>query len=115
MAMVAHSRPQLAPWVGLIYVLPTVWCAVHFGLRGGMLAASASGLLLLAGAGVMEFAYPVVGSDRHGTVFFAGLVLLSVLGAVTGAFQEGRERMAADLEMAEERLRRASRLSRHDR
>lgn len=109
-AIVAHGRPQAAPWLALIYALPILWCAVNFGLRGGVLAASASGVLLLVGSAAMSVVAPTTDAIEHGTTYFAVLILLSLLGAATGAFQQERDQLAARLELAEERLRRAARL-----
>jgi len=110
MAAIAHFKPGFAQWVFLFYLLPIVWSAIHYGLRGGVLTASACGVLLLTGAGVMEFLSPSDAAATHATISFAVPILLSVVGAAAGAFQTERERMVAELEMAERRLHRASQL-----
>ena len=48
--------PTGGSWAVLLYIVPILWSALEYGLRGGILAASGSGLFYLIGTAWMEAA-----------------------------------------------------------
>ncbi|MFL6197684.1 MAG: HD domain-containing phosphohydrolase [Thermoanaerobaculia bacterium] len=96
--------PRGGSWAVLLYVIPILWSGNQYGLRGGVLAASASGLFYLAGAwwiGVSGFGD---GADVWSRC--ADLVILSLVGAFVGRSREHEVRMRDELADSNRLLRR---------
>jgi hypothetical protein len=97
--------PDAAVWLTMLYLLPVLWAAINYGLRGGVLAASAAGILFLVGRSLTETG-PRLG-DPEATALYANVLALSLVGALFGAGQE-REATLRD------RLAESNRLLRND-
>ena len=83
-APLAAVSPAGGSWLAVLYLVPVVGAAHAFGLRGGALAASVSGVLFLAVVGlVASFAGEVPAESQH-LALYAQLLLLSPLGAYLG-------------------------------
>lgn len=105
-APVSRFLPQAGPWVLLVYLVPVLGAALDYGLRGGVTAASASGIAYLAGSsGLAALAGEALGIDPW--VAAANFLILSLAGAFVG---ESREAEAG----ARDELRDANRLLRQD-
>jgi len=103
---IARLLPQSGPWVLLVYLVPVLGAALDYGLRGGILAASASGIAFLAGmSGVAALSGDAGGIDLW--VSGADFLILSLAGAFIG---ESREAEA----LTRDELRDANRLLRQD-
>lgn len=98
--------PQSGPWILLVYLVPILGAALDYGLRGGILAASASGVVYLVGlSGLTALSGGAEGLDLW--VYAADFLILSLAGAFVG---ESREAEA----LTREELRDANRLLKHD-
>ncbi|HZI63378.1 MAG TPA: HD domain-containing phosphohydrolase [Thermoanaerobaculia bacterium] len=97
--------PDAAVWLTMLYLVPVLWAAINYGLRGGVLAASAAGILFLIGRSLTG-AGPRLG-DPEATALYANVLALSLVGALFGAGQE-REATLRD------RLAESNRLLRND-
>ncbi len=73
-------------WIALLYLLPVLWGARRFGLRGGVLAASLSGVVHLLGTGLLTLGLPAVAD--HPLSLYAHFLLLSPVGAYLGWARE---------------------------
>jgi hypothetical protein len=98
--------PRGIEWTPLVYLLPILWAALRYGLRGGILAASGSGICHLAGlaglvvlAGLTELR-PEVWTER------ADLLILSVAGALVGWSRQREVRLREELIESNRLLRR---------
>lgn len=69
-------------WIALLYLVPVLRGARSYGLRGGVLTASASGIVYLVGTGLLARLLPAI--DPHPLSLYAQLVLLSPVGAYLG-------------------------------
>ena len=96
--------PRGGSWAVLLYVIPILWSAHQYGLRGGVLAASASGLFYLAGAWWIAAAGFGDGADVWSRC--ADLVILSLVGAFVGRSREHEVRMRDELADSNRLLRR---------
>jgi hypothetical protein len=98
--------PRGIEWTPLVYLLPILWAALRYGLRGGILAASGSGICHLAGlAGLVVLAgltglRPEVWTER------ADLLILSVAGALVGWSRQREVRLREELIESNRLLRR---------
>lgn len=98
--------PHGMGWTTLLYLLPILWAALHHGERGGVLAASGSGvchLLGLAGIAVL------VGGTGLGNEVWSGradLLILSVAGALVGWSRDREVRLREELIESNRLLRR---------
>jgi HD domain-containing protein len=103
---VVWRLPQGNGWTTLLYLLPILWAALRHGLRGGILAASGSGvchLLGLAGMAVLQ------GVTQLGSEVWAGradLLVLSVAGAMVGWSRDREVRLRDELIESNRLLRR---------
>jgi hypothetical protein len=103
---VSRFLPQAGPWILLVYLVPVLGAALDFGLRGGILAAAASGIAYLAGSsGLAALSGEAGGIDLW--VSAADFLILSLAGAFVG---ESREAEA----LTRDELRDANRLLRQD-
>ena len=103
-APVGGLLPESGPWVVLAYLVPILWAAQSYGLRGGVLAASASGLAWLLGLAGMAV---LTGDPGPGFWVHAGpFLVLSLLGAFVGASREQEARLRQELMDANRLLRR---------
>ncbi|HEX4959984.1 MAG TPA: HD domain-containing phosphohydrolase [Thermoanaerobaculia bacterium] len=75
--------PGVRGWAVLLYLLPVLWAALHYGLRGGILAASGSGVCHLVGLAILA---AISGSGLGSEVWSgrADLLILSLAGALVG-------------------------------
>ncbi len=98
--------PQGSGWATILYLLPILWAALHHGERGGILAASGSGvchLLGLAGIAVL------LGATGLGNQVWAGradLLILSIAGALVGWSRDREVRLREALIESNRLLRR---------
>lgn len=102
---VTHLLPQSGPWILLIYLVPILGASLDYGLRGGVLAASTSGIIYLAGLSGLTALSGAEGIDLW--VYAADFLILSLAGAFIG---ESREAEA----LTRDELRDANRLLKHD-
>ena len=84
-------------WFALLYLVPILWGSTSQGLRGGVLAASSSGVAYLVGSTINAALLSRYFGHQEILSQFAGLVIFSLVGAVTGAFQQARLRAESDL------------------
>jgi hypothetical protein len=97
--------PRGGTWAVLLYVVPILWSALEYGLRGGILATSASGVCYLAGIAWMAAAgFPSPEADLWART--ADLLILSLVGAFVGRSREHEVRMRDELEGSNRLLRR---------
>ena len=96
--------PRGGSWAVLLYVIPILWSGNQYGLRGGVLAASASGLFYLVGASWIAAAGFGDGVDVWSRC--ADLVILSLVGAFVGRSREHEVRMRDELADSNRLLRR---------
>jgi hypothetical protein len=101
----AWRLPRGNEWTTLVYLLPILWAALRYGLRGGVLAASASGVCHLLGlaALVLRFGPPAVHEVWSGR---ADLLILSVAGALVGWSRQREVRLREELVESNRLLRR---------
>jgi HD domain len=99
--------PRAGSWAVLLYVVPILWAALEYGLRGGILATSASGLCYLGGlAGIGWLAAANAGPPVDLWACSADLLILSLVGAFVGRSREHEVRMRDELESSNRLLRR---------
>ena len=98
--------PRGNEWTTLVYLLPILWAALHYGMRGGLLAASGSGICHLLGlAGLVVLA----GRSEIGNEVWSGradLLILSVAGALVGWSRQRELRLREELIESNRLLRR---------
>jgi len=85
-----HLSPQFGGWLSLLYLVPILSGSINRGLRGGVLVASGSGVAYLVGSAVSSALLSRQVSHDEVLGQFVGLVILSLVGAITGAFQQSR-------------------------
>ncbi|HEX2162812.1 MAG TPA: HD domain-containing phosphohydrolase [Thermoanaerobaculia bacterium] len=105
-APVAAAVPAIAPWVAVLYLLPVVAAAQTYGLRGGALAASVSGLAFLVALRLAELTIGwTVADPFHPLPLYAQLLVLSPLGAYLGQARERESRLRRELTLHHRLLR----------
>ena len=97
--------PRGGSWAVLLYVVPILWSALEYGLRGGILATSASGICYLAGLAWLAGA-GYAGSSADLWARSADLLILSLVGAFVGRSREHEVRMRDELANSNRLLRR---------
>lgn len=97
--------PRGGAWAVLLYVVPILAAALEYGLRGGILATSASGLCYLAGIAWLAAA-GYAGSPADLWARSADLLILSLVGAFVGRSREHEVRMRDELASSNRLLRR---------
>lgn len=97
--------PRGGAWAVLLYVVPILWSALEYGLRGGILATSASGLCYLGGVAWLAAA-GYAGSPADLWARSADLLILSLVGAFVGRSREHEVRMRDELQSSNRLLRR---------
>ncbi|HEX2225241.1 MAG TPA: HD domain-containing phosphohydrolase, partial [Thermoanaerobaculia bacterium] len=93
----ASLFPRGGGWTLLLYLIPILWAALRFGLRGGMLASSASGACFLFGLAVM---IQGAGARNPGALLvsdYAELLVLILVGVIVGAFSQEQTRLRDEL------------------
>ncbi len=85
-----HVNPHYGGWLALLYLVPILWGSISRGLRGGVLVASGSAVAFLVGSAVSSSFLPRAVNHDEVLGQFVGLVILSVVGAITGVFQQAR-------------------------
>ncbi|HYO15205.1 MAG TPA: HD-GYP domain-containing protein [Thermoanaerobaculia bacterium] len=99
--------PEGAGWITLLYLGPILWAAFNRGLRGGVLAASGSGLAYLLGLAWMAAAAGAAGAERKELWANRGdLLILSVGAALVGWSREREIRVRDELVETNRLLRR---------
>ena len=96
--------PRGGSWAVLLYVIPILWSALEYGLRGGILAASGSGLFYILGASWIAAAGFGEGVDVWARC--PDLLILSLVGAFVGRSREHEVRMRDELGDTNRLLRR---------
>lgn len=109
-AVVALTMVGLLPhwtgWATLLYLLPILWAALKHGLRGGILAASGSGICHLLGLAAMAVSHGVPEIGREAWAGRADLLILSFAGALVGWSREREVRLRDELIESNRLLRR---------
>ncbi len=101
----AAVLPLGGGWMTLLYMFPILWAAFYYGLRGAVLATSASAVLYLTGsflveaAGLWDSADGVWGRG-------ADFLVLSLAGAFVGRIREREVRLHDELADSNRLLRR---------
>jgi hypothetical protein len=99
--------PEGAGWITLLYLGPILWAAFNRGLRGGVLAASGSGLAYLLGLAWMAAAAGAAGPVRGEPWANRGdLLILSIGAALVGWSREREIRVRDELVETNRLLRR---------
>ncbi|HEY3572064.1 MAG TPA: HD domain-containing phosphohydrolase [Thermoanaerobaculia bacterium] len=98
--------PRGNEWTTLVYLLPILWAALHYGLRGGVLAASGSGVCHLLGLAALVVLVGVPGLGREVWSGRADLLILSVAGALVGWSRQRELRLREELIESNRLLRR---------
>jgi putative nucleotidyltransferase with HDIG domain len=102
---VSSLLPQGGPWILLVYLVPILGAALDYGLRGGILAASASGMAYLLGLSAMN-AFTGGGEGMDLWVYAADFLIISLAGAFVGESREVETRTREELMDANRVLRR---------
>jgi HD domain-containing protein len=102
----ASLLPQGGGWTLLLYLVPILWGALHFGLRGGVLAASAGGLAFLVGLAAMDAATGQPGIGYALWSYYANLLVLGLAGAFVGELRERESQLRDELVESNRALRR---------
>jgi hypothetical protein len=101
---ISRFLPQAGPWILLVYLVPVLGAALDYGLRGSILAASASGVAFLAGvSGLAALSGEAVGVDPW--ISAANFLILSLAGAFVGESREAEAGMRDELRGANRLLR----------
>ncbi|PYQ68260.1 MAG: hypothetical protein DMF53_00460 [Acidobacteria bacterium] len=98
--------PRGNEWTTLVYLLPILWAAIHYGMRGGILAASGSGICHLLGLAGLVVLAGVPGIGREVWSGRADLLILSVAGALVGWSRQRELRLREELIESNRLLRR---------
>ena len=98
--------PRGNEWTTLVYLLPILWAAINYGLRGGILAASGSGICHLLGLAGLVVLAGVPGIGREVWSGRADLLILSVAGALVGWSRQRELRVREELIESNRLLRR---------
>jgi hypothetical protein len=98
--------PRGNEWTTLVYLLPILWAALHYGLRGGILAASGSGVCHLLGLAGLVVLVGVPGIGREVWTGRADLLILSMAGALVGWSRQREVRLREELIESNRLLRR---------
>jgi hypothetical protein len=98
--------PRGNEWTTLVYLLPILWAALHYGMRGGILAASGSGICHLLGLAGLVVLAGVPGIGREVWSGRADLLILSVAGALVGWSRQRELRLREELIESNRLLRR---------
>jgi HD-GYP domain-containing protein (c-di-GMP phosphodiesterase class II) len=105
-APLAAAVPAMAPWVAVLYLLAVVAAAQTYGLWGGALAASASGLAFLVALRLAELTLGwAVDEPFHPLPLYAQLLLLSPVGAYLGQARQREVRLRRELRLHHRLLR----------
>ena len=99
--------PRGNEWTTLVYLLPILWAALRYGLRGGVLAASGSGLchLRVSRGWWSSLRHDRIASSEVWTGR-ADLLILSVAGALVGWSRQREVRLREELIESNRLLRR---------
>ncbi len=98
--------PESRPWVVLAYLVPILWASLSYGLRGGVITASASGLAWLLGLAGMTAVTGEPGAGADFWVHSGHFLVLSLVGAFVGASREQEAWLRDELVDANRLLRR---------
>jgi hypothetical protein len=98
--------PRGIEWTPLVYLLPILWAALRYGLRGGILAASGSGICHLAGLAGLVVLVGMTGLRQEVWTERADLLILSVAGALVGWSRQREVRLREELIESNRLLRR---------
>jgi HD domain/MASE1 len=103
--VLAWLLPRGNEWTTLVYLLPILWAAINYGLRGGILGASGSGICHLLGLAALVIA-GVPGIEREVWSGRADLLILSLAGALVGWSRQRELRLREELIESNRLLRR---------
>lgn len=98
--------PQVGGWLRLLYLIPILWAALAFGLRGGVLAASACGFAYLMGIAWMAVATGPAEATQALWSAYADLLALGLTGAFVGRSREREFQLREELGETNRLLRR---------
>jgi HD-GYP domain-containing protein (c-di-GMP phosphodiesterase class II) len=98
--------PRGIEWTPLVYLLPILWAALRYGLRGGILAASGSGICHLAGLAGLVVLAGMTGLRQEVWTERADLLILSLAGALVGWSRQREVRLREELIESNRLLRR---------
>lgn len=98
--------PQGNGWATILYLLPILWAALHHGERGGILAASGSGVCHLLGLAGIAVLLGTVGLGNEVWAGRADLLILSIAGALVGWSRDREVRLREELIESNRLLRR---------
>ena len=105
-APIAAAVPAISPWVAVLYLVAVVAAAQTYGLWGGALAASASGLAYLVALRLAELTLGwTVADPFHPLPLYAQLLLLSPVGAYLGQAREREARLRREVTLHHRLLR----------
>jgi hypothetical protein len=104
--VLAWLLPRGNEWTTLVYLLPILWAAIHYGMRGGILAASGSGICHLLGLAGLVVLAGVPGIGREVWSGRADLLILSMAGALVGWSRQRELRLREELIESNRLLRR---------
>lgn len=93
----AWVLPSGNEWTTLVYLLPILWAALHYGLKGGVLAASGSGLCHLLGLAALVLRFGAPEASHEVWAGRADLLILSVAGALVGWSRQREVRLREEL------------------
>ncbi|HSF40578.1 MAG TPA: HD domain-containing phosphohydrolase [Thermoanaerobaculia bacterium] len=103
---VTRWLPDGAGWITFLYLGPILWAALNHGLRGGILAASGSGLGYLLGLSFMEAALGPAHGPGPLWANRGDLLILSLAAALVGWTREREIRLRDELMDTNRLLRR---------
>jgi len=104
-APVIVGDPAGGSWVALLYLFPVLGAAQLYGLRGGVMAASLSGLAYLGAAWLGRATSGEEAAVGHLLPLYAQLLLLSPVGAYLGKAREREHRLHRELSLHHRLLR----------
>ncbi len=89
----ADRTPQLGGWPLLGYLGPVVWTAMNLGMRGGLLAASLSGMFYLVGRSWIDRDLLPDDPDLYAAGLYADFVVFSLVAVFLGSEREEEVRL----------------------
>ena len=97
-------KPQHGGLFALLYLVPILWGSTSRGLRGGVLVASGSSVAYLVVSAMNSNLLHSRLSHDEILGQFVGLVIFSLVGAITGTFQQARLEAESELLQSNEEL-----------
>lgn len=94
--------PGIGGWLNALLLVPVVWAARMWGLRGGLLGASATGLFFLAWHGWSHLSFEM---HRAAVEIFPLLLVFCLVGSLLGAAIDREKALQRNLAASNLRLR----------